>query len=53
MSLTHDRVVLERDGPGSYKFKFQTSWGEISGRVRVGLEGPPTIVPRPTKSRPH
>lgn len=41
MPLTHDRIVLERDGPGSFRFKFQTARGEITGRVRVGLEGPP------------
>jgi len=34
-------IVLEPDGPGSYKFKFATERGEISGRVRVALEGPP------------
>ena len=33
--------TLEPDGPGSYKFKFTTGRGEISGRVRVGQEGPP------------
>jgi len=41
MSVTHHRIVLESDGPGSYKFKFVTERGEMSGRVRVGLEGPP------------
>ena len=39
--MVHHRIVLEPDGPGSYKFKFATERGEISGRVRVGLEGPP------------
>ena len=39
--MAHHRIVLEPDGPGSYKFKFATERGEISGRVRVGLEGPP------------
>jgi hypothetical protein len=39
--LNHHSIVLEPDGPGSYKFKFVTERGEISGRVRVGLEGPP------------
>ena len=38
--MTHS-IVLEPDGPGSYKFKFATERGEISGRVRVALEGPP------------
>ena len=37
----HSSIVLEADGPGSYKFKFATGRGEISGRVRVGVEGPP------------
>lgn len=41
MFVAHHRIVLEPDGPGSYKFKFATERGEISGRVRVGLEGPP------------
>jgi hypothetical protein len=40
MFVAH-RIVLEPDGPGSYKFKFTTERGEISGRVGVGLEGPP------------
>jgi hypothetical protein len=39
--VIHHSIVLEPDGPGSYKFKFATERGEISGRVRVGLEGPP------------
>lgn len=39
--MTHHSIVLEPDGPGSYKFKFATGRGEISGRVRVGQEGPP------------
>jgi hypothetical protein len=39
--VTHHRIVLEPDGPGSYKFKFGTGRGEISGRVSVGMEGPP------------
>ena len=38
--MTHS-IVLEPDGPGSYKFTFTTERGEISGRVRVTLEGPP------------
>jgi len=41
MFVAHHRIVLEPDGPGYYKFKFATERGEISGRVRVGLEGPP------------
>ena len=39
--MAHHRILLAPDGPGSYKFKFATERGEISGRVRVGLEGPP------------
>jgi hypothetical protein len=39
--LTHHSIVLEPDGPVSYRFKFATERGEISGRVRVALEGPP------------
>jgi hypothetical protein len=39
--VTHHSIVLEPDGPGSYRFKFATDRGEISGRVRVALEGPP------------
>ena len=39
--MTRHSIVLEPDGPGSYKFKFATGRGEISGHVRVGLEGPP------------
>lgn len=34
-------MVLEPDGAGSYRFKFATAHGEMSGRVRVGVEGPP------------
>jgi hypothetical protein len=32
--------IKHTTGPGSYKLKFATERGEISG-VRVGLEGPP------------
>jgi hypothetical protein len=39
--VRHHNIVLEPDGPGSYRFKFTTGRGEISGRVRVGQEGPP------------
>jgi hypothetical protein len=39
--VTHHSIVLQPDRPGFYKFKFATERGEISGRVRVGLEGPP------------
>jgi hypothetical protein len=39
--VIHHNITLEPDGPGSYKFSFATGRGEISGRVRVGQEGPP------------
>jgi hypothetical protein len=39
--VTRHSIVLEPDGPGSYKLKFATGRGEVSGRVRVGVEGPP------------
>ena len=29
------------DGPGSYRFTFSSKRGELSGRVTVGIEGPP------------
>jgi hypothetical protein len=35
------RIALVEDGPGSYKFSFSTKRGELSGRVTVGIEGPP------------
>jgi hypothetical protein len=39
--MTRHRIILEPDGPGSFKCKFTTPRGEISGHVRVGVEGPP------------
>ena len=39
--MPHHSLVLEPDRPGCYQFKFVTERGEISGRVRVALEGPP------------
>jgi hypothetical protein len=39
--VTHPSIVLEPDGAGSYRFKFATARGEMSGRVRVGVEGFP------------
>jgi hypothetical protein len=36
-----DSIVLEPDGPGSYRFTFSSPRGEVSGRVTVGTEGPP------------
>ncbi len=35
------RIALVEDGPGSYRFSFTSKRGELSGRVTVGIEGPP------------
>jgi hypothetical protein len=35
------QIALIEDGPGSYRFTFASKHGEISGRVTVGIEGPP------------
>lgn len=35
------QIALVEDGPGSYRFTFTTTHGEMSGRVNVGIEGPP------------
>jgi len=35
------RIALVEDGPGSYRFTFASKRGELSGRVAVGIEGPP------------
>jgi hypothetical protein len=35
------RIALLEDGPGSYRFTFASKRGELSGRVTVGIEGPP------------
>ncbi len=37
----HNQVALVEDGPGSYRFTFTSTRGELSGRVTVGVEGPP------------
>jgi hypothetical protein len=34
-------IVLDSDGPGSYRFMFASQRGEVSGRVTVATEGPP------------
>jgi hypothetical protein len=34
-------IALSEDGPGSYRFTFTSTRGELSGRVTVGIEGPP------------
>lgn len=35
------QIAFVEDGPGSYRFTFATARGELSGRVTVGIEGPP------------
>lgn len=35
------QIALVEDGPGSYRFTFTSARGELSGRVTVGIEGPP------------
>jgi hypothetical protein len=35
------KIALVEDGPGSYRFTFSAKRGELSGRVTVGIEGPP------------
>jgi len=35
------KIAFVEDGPGSYRFTFATRRGELSGRVTVGIEGPP------------
>jgi len=35
------KMALVEDGPGSYKFTFSSKRGEFTGRVNVGVEGPP------------
>ena len=35
------QIALVEDGPGSYRFTFVSRRGEMSGRVTVGIEGPP------------
>ncbi len=37
----HNQVALVEDGPGSYRVTFTSTRGELSGRVTVGVEGPP------------
>ncbi|MBV8969384.1 MAG: hypothetical protein JO331_10045 [Verrucomicrobia bacterium] len=39
--MAPDSLVLDSDGPGSYRFTFASQRGEVSGRVTVGTEGPP------------
>jgi hypothetical protein len=41
MSAMAAQIALVEDGPGSYRFTFMSSRGELSGRVTVGVEGPP------------
>jgi hypothetical protein len=35
------QITPVEDGPGSYRFTFSSKRGELSGRVTVGIEGPP------------
>jgi hypothetical protein len=35
------RIRLEPDRRGSFTFTFSSPRGEVSGRVKVGTEGPP------------
>ena len=35
------QIAIVEDGPGSYRFTFASKRGELSGRVTVGIEGPP------------
>jgi hypothetical protein len=35
------KIALVEDGPGYYRFTFTSRRGELSGRVTVGIEGPP------------
>jgi hypothetical protein len=39
--MAPDRLVLDPDGRGSYRFTFTSQRGEVSGRVTVGTEAPP------------
>jgi hypothetical protein len=39
--MAPDSLVLDSDGLGSYRFTFASQRGEVSGRVTVGVEGPP------------
>jgi hypothetical protein len=41
MSAMAAQIALVEDGPGSYRFTFASARGELSGRVTVGIEGPP------------
>lgn len=36
-----EQIAMVEDGPGSYRFTFASTRGELSGRVTVGIEGPP------------
>ena len=35
------QIAIVENGPGSYRFTFTSKRGELSGRVNVGIEGPP------------
>jgi hypothetical protein len=44
-------IALVEDGPGSYRFTFISTRGELSGRVKVGIQGPPDRQSYQTESR--
>lgn len=44
-------IILESDGPGSYKFHFLSQSGELFGRVTVDIEGPPDNRSVPERER--
>jgi hypothetical protein len=35
------KIALVEDGPGSYRFTLTSRRRELSGRVTVGIQGPP------------
>jgi hypothetical protein len=35
------KIALVEDGPGSYRFTLTSKRGKLSGRVTVGIQGPP------------
>jgi hypothetical protein len=44
-------ISLIEDGPGSFRFTFDSGRGELSGRVTVGIEGPPDNRSRADKEQ--
>ena len=51
--MAPDSLVLDPDGPGSYRFTFASPRGEVSGRVTVGAEGPPDRRSEADKNKPR